>query len=98
MNARATSILLFASMAAGGPLFAKPADQAKTQSTAQLKQALGAVAATASAQGPGDFNPKKNDNSQGAANANPRAILKVCSKDTPAAQRAAICRGGISPD
>lgn len=100
MNARLMSILVVASMAAGVPALAKPGDQ-KEQAAAQLKQALGAVAATANAQGPKGpehFNPKKNDNSQGANNANPEAILRVCSKDTPAAQRAAICRNGVSPD
>ena len=101
MNARAMSILVMVSMAAGAPAFAKPAAQAKAQGVSQLKQALGAVAATANAQGPkapDHFNPKTNDNSQGAAHASPTAILKVCSKDTPAAQRAAICRTGVSPD
>ena len=99
MNARLMSILVIASMTAGVPALAKPADQSKAQGMAQLKQALGAVAATANAQGQGpqEFNPKNNDNSQGAAHANPRAILKVCSKDTPAAERAAICRTGVSP-
>lgn len=101
MNARLMSILVTASMAAGVPALAKPADQSKAQGVSQLKQALGAVAATAGAQGPKGpehFNPKKNDNSQGANNANPDAILRVCSKDTPAAHRAAICRTGVSPD
>ena len=60
---------------------------------------LSEVAATANGPPPADhFNPKKNDNSQGANNATPGAILKVCSKDTPAAHRAAICRTGVSPD
>ena len=97
MNARFMSILVIASMA-GAPVLAKPADQSKVQGTAQLKQALGAVASVASAQGPDQFDSKKNENSQGAEHANPRAILKVCSKDTPAAQRAAICQTGVSPD
>lgn len=100
MNARLMSILAIASMAAGVPALAKPGDQ-KTQGVNQLKQALGAVATIANAQGPKGpehFNPKSNANSQGANNANPEAILRVCSKDTPAAHRAAICRAGVSPD
>jgi hypothetical protein len=37
--------------------------------------------------------------SQGAEHASQRAIDVVCSKDTPAAQRAAICQGPpVSPD
>jgi len=101
MNARFMSILVVSSLAAGTPALAKPAEQSKAQKTTQLKQALNEVAATANGQGPppaDHFNPKKNDNSQGANNANPGAILKVCSKDTPAAHRAAICRTGVSPD
>ena len=98
MNARAMSILVIASLAAGAPALAKPGDR---KAVDPLKQALAAVAASANAQGPKPpehFKPKKNDNSQGAANANPGAILRVCSKDTPAAHRAAICRAGVSPE
>lgn len=95
MNALPMSILLSVSMAASAPALAKPGDNSKAQGVTQLKQALGAVAATARAEGqPADRASK----SQGAANANPRAILRVCSKDTPAAERAAICRNGVSPD
>lgn len=98
MNARVVSILVISSMAAGVPALAKPADP-KGQATGQLKQALGAVAAAAQGpKGPDHFNPKNNVNSQGAENANPGAVLRVCSKDTPAAHRAAICRAGVSPD
>ena len=99
MNARPLSILVIASLAVGTPALAKPAEQSKAQSTSQLRQALNEVAATANGPPAADhFNPKKNGNSQGANNANPGAILKVCSKDTPAAHRAAICRTGVSPD
>lgn len=100
MNARFMSILVTASMAASVPALAKPADQSKTQGVAQLKQALGAVAATVNTQGPkgpDHFNPKV-DRDQGDDHANPGAILKVCSKDTPAAHRSAICPTGVSPD
>ena len=67
---------------------------------AQLRQALGAIAATADAQGPNapdHFNPKT-DGDQGDDRANPGAILKVCGKATPAAHRAAICPTGVSPN
>lgn len=100
MNARPMSILVIASMAAGTPALAKPADRSNAQNVTQLKQALNEVAASANAQGPkppDHFKPKT-DNDQGDDNANPRAILKVCSKDTPAAHRSAICPTGVSPD
>ena len=91
--------IMVAAMAAGPAAFAK--DQPGKQNIGHLKDALAAVTMVADSQGPkppDHFNPKQNDNSQGAENANPRAILKVCSKDTPAAHRAAICQAGVSPD
>jgi hypothetical protein len=36
------------------------------------------------------------ERSNGAANASPRAIEVVCSSSTPAADRAAICKGPLS--
>lgn len=59
---------------------------AKPSGVGQLNQALAAVAASAV------------DKDQGDDHASPVAILKVCSKDTPAAQRSAICPTGVSPD
>ena len=41
---------------------------------------------------------KMDSPSQGAEQASEHAILKVCTKDTPAAQRAAICKNFVSPD
>jgi hypothetical protein len=49
----------------------------------------------ASASPPGQAN--RPDVSQGADHASDRAIQVVCTKDTPAAQRAAICPRPISP-
>ena len=98
MKALTVSIVA-AAMALGPAAFAK--DQPGKQNSSHLKDALAAVVAVADPQGPkppDHFKPKNNDNSQGAENANPRAILNVCSKDTPAAHRAAICRTGVSPD
>lgn len=59
---------------------------AKPSGVGQLNQALAVVAASAV------------DRDQGDDHASPVAILKVCSKDNPAAQRSAICPIGISPD
>ncbi|MDP9423986.1 MAG: hypothetical protein M3Q19_14345 [Pseudomonadota bacterium] len=88
--------ILAASLVAGSPGVAKgQPDNPQRQSVGELHRALAAVAATA--QQPGQFNPKA-DGDQGDDHANPRAILRVCSKDTPAAQRAAICPVGVSPE
>jgi hypothetical protein len=95
-----TAIRLIAPVALGTVAIAKPAERPSKESNALLKSALGSIASTATAQGPKspeDFNPKV-DNDQGDDNANPGAILKVCSKSTPAAHRSAICPTGVSPD
>ena len=99
MKALVTSLLI--ASAISGSALAKPKPDAPAQpSAAELNRALAAVAASADAAGPKPpehFNPKT-DNDQGDDNANPKAILKVCTKDTPAAHRAAICPVGVSPD
>ena len=60
-----------------------------------LDKALTTVAITATSAGP----PAKTvDKDQGDEHANPRAILRVCGKDTPAARRSAICPVGASPN
>ena len=88
--------LLIASLAIGSAVTAKdrPVQSADT-GKAQLRQALGAFAIAAQSSGP----PAKTvDKDQGDDHANPRAILRVCSKDTPAARRSAICPIGVSPE
>ena len=98
MNALPMSILLISAAAAGSSALAKPSDQSR--SSVHLRQALAVVAQAADPQGPkgpDHFNPKV-DRGQGDDHANPGAILRVCSKDTPAAHRAAICPVGISPE
>jgi hypothetical protein len=89
MKALAVSILV-ASIASGPTALAKDA-----KGVAHLNQALAAVAATAQSQSPP---PKTVDKDQGDDHASPTAILKVCSKNTPAAQRSAICPTGVSPN
>ena len=42
--------------------------------------------------------PKTVDHDQGDDHANPRAIERVCNKDTPAANRSAICPIAVSPN
>jgi hypothetical protein len=94
------AILLIAPVSLGTAALAKPADKLAKENNALLKSALGSIASTATAQGPkppDEFNPKV-DNDQGDDHANPGAILKVCSKSTPAAHRSAICPTGVSPD
>jgi len=59
-----------------------------------LSKALAAVVTTTQSSGP----PAKTaDKDQGDDHANPGAILIVCSKDTPAARRSAICPISVSP-
>lgn len=92
------AILLIAPISLGTAALAKPADKPAKQNNAQLEGALAAIVATAQGpKAPDHFNPKA-DNDQGDDNANPGAILKVCSKSTPAAHRSAICPTGVSPD
>ena len=98
MKALGLSIIA-TSLVIGSAALAKN-DNPSNQGVGHLKQALSAVAATANSQGPKPpehFNPKV-DSDQGDDHANPGAILRVCSKDTPAAHRSAICPTGVSPD
>lgn len=85
-----------ASIVIGSAALAKnPPNSPAQKDISQLNRALSAVAATTQAAGP----PAKTvDNDQGDDHANPGAILKVCSKDTPAARRAAICPVAVSPE
>ena len=61
--------------------------------TSELKKGLDAMIASASP--PGQAN--RTDRDQGDDHASDRAIQVVCTKDTPAAQRSAICPRPISP-
>ena len=72
----------------------KPASDPAKAATSDLKKGLDAMIASA-ASPPGQAN--RSDVGQGADHASDRAIQVVCSKDTPAAQRAAICPRPISP-
>lgn len=77
-----TVTILVACVACGTTALAK----GQPNGVAQLNQALAAVAASAV------------DQDQGDGHASPTAILKVCSKDTPAAHYAAICPVGVSSE
>ncbi len=82
-------------------LLAGTAVQAKDQKpaspprngAAELKKGLDAMIAAAQPGPPG----KTVDKDQGDDNASDRALEVVCSKDTPAARRSAICPVPISP-
>jgi hypothetical protein len=68
---------------------------ANSKGISALQKGLGAM--IASAMPPGQTN-RKVDPDQGDDHASDRAIQVVCSKDTPAARRSAICpTGPISP-
>ena len=71
----------------------KPAGPPKN-GTAELKKGLDAMIAAAAP--PGQAN-RPVDPDRGDDNASARAIEVVCSKDTPAARRSAICPAPISP-
>lgn len=84
-------------LVAGTSVQAKDQNQASNSpknATAELKKGLDAMIAAASP--PGQAN-RPVDPDQGDDNASARAIQVVCSKDTPAAQRSAICPTPISP-
>ena len=85
----ASLVVVPAALAKGKP------DQSSTQGIGLLRQALNTVAATAQSSGPP---AKTEDKDQGDDHANAGAILRVCSKDTPAARRSAICPVSVSPD
>ena len=85
--------ILIASAATGTAALAK--SQSASHGAAHLRAALTAVAVTAASP---TQSARPVDPDQGDDNANPRAILRVCSKNTPAAQRSAICPVGVSPD
>jgi type II secretory pathway component PulM len=75
----------------------KPAETKTNKPQQALEQGMQAVALNANnANSHADAQDKVN--SQGAEHASQNAILKVCTKDTPAAQRAAICKNFVSPD
>ena len=83
----------------GGSASAAPKSTPKSQvpRTAVLMQGLKAMVAPLMAPvvqaAPGV------DRDQGDEHASPRAIMVVCSKNTPAAQRSAICNGEpVTPD
>jgi hypothetical protein len=72
----------------------KPPETKSTKSEQALKAGMQAVALNASS----NADAQNKENSQGAEHASENAILKVCTKDTPAAQRAAICKNFVSPE
>jgi hypothetical protein len=77
------------------PAAAEPAK--KGSQTEPLQQAIKEVMVVAVNQSAQSKRPQDAD--QGDDNASPTAILIVCTKDTPAARRAAICdRPPVSPD
>jgi hypothetical protein len=90
MKLHFTALLALSLLQPAASLDAKPpANPPAAQDVKALRQAADALinqAASPPGQ-PGNASP-----SQGAAHAAQRAIQVVCSKDTPAADRAAICR------
>ena len=92
MKALPASIIIAVLMTSGT---AVAKDKPSKQSADPLNKALAVVAEQVTP--PGLAKPKV-DRDQGDDHANPGAILRVCSKDTPAAQRSAICPTSESPN
>jgi hypothetical protein len=86
MRALSIATLLVSAFATG------TAGAAAPQATDQLRSALAAMVA------PPGQSSRPADPDQGDDHASATAIAVVCSKDTPAAQRSAICPTPISPD
>lgn len=82
-------------LAAPTATIGKPPGQ--VQDAQVLKKGLNAVALAANSQSQNPP-PKTKDNDQGDDHASQNAILKVCTKDTPAARRSAICNNFVSPE
>ena len=80
----------------GAPVAAKDNKLAETGSTKGLGALKRGLDAMASAAVPGQAN-RPVDPDRGDDNASDRAIQMVCTKDTPAAQRSAICPKPVSP-
>ena len=95
MRVRSLALFLISTTAAVSIASAQNRPSKPVRSTVQLQRALGAIAASVQSTTPP---PKTVDNDQGDDHANPEAILRVCSKDNPAARRSAICPVGLSPD
>jgi len=96
MRVRSIGLFLVSTIAVVSIASAQSRPAKPVRSPAQLQRALGVVAA--SVQSTTTPPAKTVDNDQGDDHASPTAILKVCSKDTPAARRSAICPVGLSPD
>jgi len=96
MKALSASVIVIALMASGTAAVAKDQTNKGREGLTQLSRSLGVVASAAKI--PTSQTPKTIDNDQGDDHANPRAIERVCSKDTPAAQRSAICPISVSPE
>jgi hypothetical protein len=76
------------------PAAAAPAKKAEPAEILQkAAQAMVDGATSASAQ-----SKQTQDPDQGDDNAAEKAILTVCTKNTPAARRSAICNGQVSPN
>lgn len=86
---------------AGTTVQAAPKKAAAPAPQAILQAGAKAIMAPLVAQSNGKSAPTKaqgRGNSQGANHASDTAIMKVCSHNNPSAQRAAICRGTVSPN
>jgi hypothetical protein len=83
-------------LATGTSVDAKPPVEAPPPAAAKLITALKTMAATAT--NPPGQSKRPSDPDQGDDHASMVAIEKVCTKNTPAAKRSAICNPSSSPN
>lgn len=91
MKAVSLPLIVFLIVSASNAGHAQKSPNGQTPESQELKKALNAMVAQA---GPP---PKTKDRDQGDENASERAKEVVCTKDTPASRRSAICPTPISP-
>jgi hypothetical protein len=96
MRARSLAVLIASSAAIPAAVAAKGPPPSPPGLAAQVQTALNAMVQPLVA--PPGQSSRPADPDQGDDHAAARAIEMVCTKDTPAAQRSAICPVPISPD
>lgn len=95
MKALPATVVASFLLSIGAPVAAKEnKPQPDPKSLGLLKKGLDAMAASAV---PPGQSSRPDDPDRGDDNASDRAIQMVCTKDTPAAQRSAICPKPVSP-
>jgi hypothetical protein len=82
-----------------GTATARPVQKSHGDAAQQLRESLAAAVLHGNGANPPGQNARPDDPDQGDDNASSTAIFEVCTGDTPAAERSAICDRGppVSP-